>query len=180
MEQVWFVAALWLLLSLVAGLIAHSLKISTALSEIVVVAQLADWTISRRRSLRCEGSLDHISCWNRCDRPDVPAGAELDPDVFRAKWKESTAVGLVGFFGPFRGAALVTHYVLGWSWRQAGLLAQPFRRPRQPWSTQSCWSSVSIRPCTAKAILAACFINDLGTVLALGSMFSPFTTKNLS
>ena len=25
------------------------------------------------------------------------AGAELDPNVFRAKWKESTAVGLVGF-----------------------------------------------------------------------------------
>jgi glutathione-regulated potassium-efflux system ancillary protein KefC len=30
-----------------------------------------------------------------------------------------------------------------------------------------------------KAILAACFINDLGTVLALGLIFSPFTTKTL-
>ena len=43
MDQVWFVAALWLLLALVAVLIANWLKISTALSEIVVgtVAQLA-------------------------------------------------------------------------------------------------------------------------------------------
>ena len=43
MEQVWFVAALWPLVALVAGLIANWLKISTALSEIVVgtVAQLA-------------------------------------------------------------------------------------------------------------------------------------------
>lgn len=30
-----------------------------------------------------------------------------------------------------------------------------------------------------KAILAACFINDLGTVLALGLIFSPFTAKTL-
>jgi Kef-type K+ transport system membrane component KefB len=30
-----------------------------------------------------------------------------------------------------------------------------------------------------KAILAACFINDLGTVLALGLIFSPFTTRTL-
>jgi len=30
-----------------------------------------------------------------------------------------------------------------------------------------------------KAILAACFINDLGTVIALGLIFSPFTVKTL-
>jgi Kef-type K+ transport system membrane component KefB len=30
-----------------------------------------------------------------------------------------------------------------------------------------------------KAILAACFINDLGTVLALGLIFSPFTKRTL-
>jgi hypothetical protein len=43
MEQVWFVAALWLFLALVAVLVANWLRVSTALSEIVVgtVAQLA-------------------------------------------------------------------------------------------------------------------------------------------
>ena len=42
MDQMWFVAALWLLLALVAVLAAHWLRVSTALSEIVVgmVAQL--------------------------------------------------------------------------------------------------------------------------------------------
>lgn len=30
-----------------------------------------------------------------------------------------------------------------------------------------------------KAILAACFVNDLGTVIALGLIFSPFTSKTL-
>jgi glutathione-regulated potassium-efflux system ancillary protein KefC len=42
MDQVWFVAALWLLLALVAVLVANWLKVATALSEIVVgtVAQV--------------------------------------------------------------------------------------------------------------------------------------------
>jgi hypothetical protein len=31
------------------------------------------------------------------------AGAELDPGIFRTKWKEAMGVGLVGFFGPFLG-----------------------------------------------------------------------------
>ncbi|HUA57787.1 MAG TPA: hypothetical protein VML19_03470 [Verrucomicrobiae bacterium] len=44
------------------------------------------------------------------------AGAELDPAVF-AKWKESIGVGLVRFFGPFLGAAMNAHYLLGWGWR---------------------------------------------------------------
>src|SRR5207248_3490606 len=30
-----------------------------------------------------------------------------------------------------------------------------------------------------KAILAACFVNDLGTVIALGLIFSPFTAKTV-
>jgi Kef-type K+ transport system membrane component KefB len=30
-----------------------------------------------------------------------------------------------------------------------------------------------------KAILAACFVNDLGTVIALGLIFSPFTYRTL-
>lgn len=42
---------------------------------------------------------------------------------------------------------------------------------------RSCWSSASTSRATRKTILAACFINDLLTVLALGFIFSPFTGK---
>jgi len=34
-------------------------------------------------------------------------------------------------------------------------------------------------PDYGKSILAACFINDIGTVVALGLIFSPFTIKTL-
>src|ERR1017187_1026421 len=108
MDQVWFVAARWLLLALVAVLIASWLKISTALSEIVVgtVAQLVIGALAGSAALGAKAP------WIT-----FLAGAELDPVVFRAKWKESAAVGLAGFVGPFLGAALVAHYLLGWGWR---------------------------------------------------------------
>ena len=53
MDQMWFVAALWLALALVAVLAANWLRISTALSEIVVgtVAQLVIGALIGRNAL---------------------------------------------------------------------------------------------------------------------------------
>jgi Kef-type K+ transport system membrane component KefB len=107
------------------------------------------------------------------------AGAELDPAVFRAKWKETSVVGLVGFFAPFLGCAAVAHYLLHWGTMQS-------------WLAGVALSTTSVAVVYAvmlelgfnvtdfgKAILAACFINDLGTVIALGLIFSPFTIRTI-
>jgi Kef-type K+ transport system membrane component KefB len=88
-------------------------------------------------------------------------------------------VGLAGFFGPFLGCTLVGHYVLGWTVRSS-------------WLCGVALSTTSVAVVYAvmlelglnvtefgKAILAACFVNDLGTVIALGLIFSPFTMKTL-
>jgi Kef-type K+ transport system membrane component KefB len=181
MEHVWFVAALWLLLALVAVLIANWLKISTALSEIVVgtVAQLAIGALAGGEALGGKAPWITFLAGTGAVVLTFLAGAELDPNVFRAKWKESAAVGLVGFFCPFLGASMVAHYLLGWTWRAS-------------WLAGVALSTTSVAVVYAvmlelgfnqtkygKAILAACFINDLGTVLALGMIFSPFTIKTL-
>jgi len=99
--------------------------------------------------------------------------------VFRAKWKESSAVGLAGFLGPFLGAAMVAHFVLGWPWRPSWLAGVAL-------STTSVAVVYAVmlefgfnRTIYGKTILAACFINDLGTVIMLGLLFSPFTVKTL-
>jgi Kef-type K+ transport system membrane component KefB len=42
----------------------------------------------------------------------------------------------------------------------------------------SCWSWVNVTE-YGKSILAACFVNDLGTVIALGLIFSLFTVKTM-
>lgn len=181
MDQVWFVAALWLLMALVAVLIANWLKISTALSEIVIgtVAQFAIGALAGSEALGAKAPWITFLAGTGAIVLTFLAGAELDPNVFRSKWKESTAVGLVGFFGPFLGAAVVAHYLLGWAWRPSWLAGVAL-------STTSVAVVYAVmlelgfnQTTYGKAILAACFINDLGTVLALGMIFSPFTIRTL-
>jgi Kef-type K+ transport system membrane component KefB len=169
------------LLALIAVLVANWLRVSTALSEIVVgtVAQLAIGALVGGEALGAKAPWITFLAGTGAIVLTFLAGAELDPDVFRAKWKESSAVGLVGFFGPFFGAALVAHYILHWAWRPSWLAGVAL-------STTSVAVVYAVmlelgfnRTTYGKAILAACFINDLGTVLALGLIFSPFTRKTL-
>jgi glutathione-regulated potassium-efflux system ancillary protein KefC len=181
MEQMWLVAALWLALALLAVLVANWLGIATALSEIVVgtVAQLVIGAMVGRNLLAAKAEWITFLAGTGAIVLTFLAGAELDPAVFRAKWKESTAIGLAGFFAPFFGAALMAHYVLGWAWRPSWLAGVAL-------STTSVAVVYAVmlelgfnRTTYGKAILAACFINDLGTVIALGLIFSPFTIKTL-
>src|SRR6266568_4085591 len=181
MDQVWFVAALWLLLALVAVLLATWFRISTALSEIVVgtVAQLIIGAAVGTEALGAKAPWIGFIAGTGAIVLTFLAGAELDPSIFRKKWKEALAVGLVGFVGPFLGATAISHYVLGWAWRPAWLAGVAL-------STTSVAVVYAVmlelgfnQTTYGKAILAACFINDLGTVIALGLIFSPFTLKTL-
>lgn len=181
MTQVWLVAALWLLLALVAVLVAHWLRVSTALSEIMVgvLAQGFMGALIGGDALGAKAPWIAFLAGTGAIVLTFLAGAELDPVVFRAKWKESSAVGLAGFLGPFLGAAMVAHFILGWPWRPSWLAGVAL-------STTSVAVVYAVmlefgfnRTTYGKTILAACFINDLGAVIALGLIFSPFTVKTL-
>jgi Kef-type K+ transport system membrane component KefB len=180
MGNPWLLAAVWVGLALVATLLAIWLKISTALSEIVVgtVAQLVIGALIGHGSLG--GSSEWITFLAGAGSILLTflAGAELDPGVFRRKWREATAIGLVGFVAPFLGATAVAR-LLGWD-------------PRAAWLDGVALSTTSVavvyavmlelgfnRTQFGKSILAACFINDLGTVIALGLIFSPFTRRTV-
>jgi len=180
-DNIWFLAALWIGLALVATLFAIWFRISTALSEIVVgtVAQLAIGVAVGGASLGAQTPWVAFLAGTGAIMLTFLAGAELDPDVFRMKWKEATVVGLAGFAAPFLGAAGIASYVLGWD-------------PRPAWLAGVALSTTSVAVVYAvmlelgfntteygKTILAACFINDLGTVIALGLIFSPFTLRTL-
>jgi glutathione-regulated potassium-efflux system ancillary protein KefC len=181
MENVWFIAALWVGLALIATLLAIWLKISTALSEIVVgtVAQLVIGIAVGTDALGARSAWVTFLAGAGAILLTFLAGAELDPSVFRRKWKEATIVGLVGFFGPFLGAAAVAKFVLGWPGPASWLAGVAL-------STTSVAVVYAVmlelgfnRTEFGKAILAACFVNDLGTVIALGLIFSPFTLRTL-
>src|SRR6266705_1872193 len=179
MQNVWFLASLWVGLALIATLLAIWFRISTALSEIVVgtVAQLVIGAVIGRGTLGGTSEWIAFLAGTGSILLTFLAGAELDPRVFRRKWREATVIGLIGFFAPFLGATAVARFLLGWD-------------PRASWLAGVALSTTSVAVVYAvmlelgfnrtefgKAILAACFINDLGTVIALGLIFAPFTAR---
>ena len=181
MTGVWALAALWLGLALIATLLAIWFKVATALSEIIVgiVAQLVIGALVGSAVLGTdEGWIKFLSGTGAIVLTFL-AGAELDPVVFRAKWKEATAVGLVSFAVPFLGCAAAAYYLLHWT-------------AEASWLTGVAMSTTSVavvyavmlefglnRTDYGKTVLAACFVTDLGTVLALGLIFAPFSYKTL-
>src|SRR5271163_610006 len=117
MTGVWALAALWLGLALIASLLAIWLRISTALSEIVVgtIAQLIIGAAIGSAVLGTDESWIKFLSGIGAIVLTFLAGAELDPAVFKRKWKEATAVGLAGFFFPFFVCTAGAYYVLGWA-----------------------------------------------------------------
>ena len=181
MTHVWALAALWLGLALVATLLSIWLGVATALSEIVVgtIAQLIIGVIIGAAVLGTQESWITFLSGAGAIVLTFLAGAELDPNVFKAKWKEATAVGLAGFTAPFLGCAAAAHYLLGWDVMPSWLAGVAL-------STTSVAVVYAVmlefglnRTNYGKTILAACFVNDLVTVLALGLIFAPFTVKTL-
>lgn len=132
MENVWFVASIWVGLALIATLLAIWLKLSTALSEIVVgtVAQLVIGTLVGANALAGRSEWVTFLAGAGSILLTFLAGAELDPTFFRRKWKEASVVGLVGFFGPFLGCAMLARFVLHWAWPASWL---EWRCPRHQW-----------------------------------------------
>src|SRR5450759_69375 len=181
MTETWLLAALWLGLALVASLLSIWLRIATALSEIVVgaIAQLLIGALVGGVALGAGESWVRFLAGAGAIVLTFLAGAELDPHVLRRKWKESMAIGLVSFAAPFFGCTAAAYWGLGWSVQAS-------------WLAGIAMSTTSVAVVYAvmlefgfnttdygKTVLAACFITDLSTVLALGFIFAPFTLKTL-
>jgi glutathione-regulated potassium-efflux system ancillary protein KefC len=121
MTEIWALAALWLGLALVASLISIWLRVSTALSEIVVgtVAQLILGAVIGAAVLGTDETWIKFLSGLGAIVLTFLAGAELDPAVFKLKWKEAAAIGFASFFFPFVGCAAGAYYVLGWDVMQS-------------------------------------------------------------
>jgi glutathione-regulated potassium-efflux system ancillary protein KefC len=179
LTEIYSLATLWLGLALVATLVSIWLRIATAMSEIIVgtVAQLLIGAVIGASALGTDQTWIKFLASTGAVILTFLAGAELDPQVMRREWKQATIVGLVAFAAPFLGCAAVARYLIGWS-------------PEASWLTGIALSTTSVavvyavmlefglnRTDYGKVVLAACFVNDLATVLMLGFKFSPFGQK---
>jgi Kef-type K+ transport system membrane component KefB len=165
MAAVWLHSALWLGLALLASLISIRVAISVALIEIVVGAvagnliglQITDWV----NFLAGFGAI----------LLTFLAGTEIDPRIVRKHFWSSMTIGVMGFIAPYLGVLAYAHWGIGWHWPQAQIAGIAL-------STTSVAVVYAVmietgfnRTEIGKIMLAACFINDLGTVLALGIVF---------
>jgi Kef-type K+ transport system membrane component KefB len=168
MENVWLTSAVWIGLALLASLISIRIAVSVALVEIVVGAfggnllglAPTDWV----NYLAGVGAIVLTFL----------AGTEIDPAVVRRNLGATISIGAVGFFAPYLGVLLYARFVLEWPWPEAQIAGIAL-------STTSVAVVYAVmvetgfnRAEIGKIILAGCFINDIGTVVALGIVFANY------
>ena len=168
MGNIWFQSALWMALALLAAIGSMWITISAALFEIVIGA-FAGNTVG----LPLTPWIDYIASFGAIVLTFL-AGTDIDPHVVKRNFWSSATIGLMGFFAPYLGCLLLARYGLGWPWPQAQIGGIAL-------STTSVAVVYAVmvetgynRTELGKIILAACFINDIGTVLALGLIFANY------
>ena len=168
MEQLWWDASVWIALALISSLISLRIGISVALVELIVgiIAgntfrpQISQW-------------INFLASFGAVVLTFL-AGAELESRTLKRFWKESLVLGVIGFLAPFALAWLAAQFLLGWDLRGAQIAGIAM-------STTSVAVVYAVMVETGlnempigKLILAACFVDDLGTVIALGLLFTSF------
>jgi Kef-type K+ transport system membrane component KefB len=168
MDNIWFQSALWMALALLAAMGSLYITISAALFEIVIGA-IAGNTVG----MPLTPWIDYIASFGAIVLTFL-AGTDIDPHVVKRNFASSVTIGLMGFFAPYLGCLLLARYGLGWPWPQAQIAGIAL-------STTSVAVVYAVmvetgynRTELGMIILAACFINDIGTVLALGLVFANY------
>jgi Kef-type K+ transport system membrane component KefB len=168
MDNIWFASAVWIGLALLAAVLQNWVAVSIALLEIIIGAiagNLIDLTLTPW--------INYLAAFGAILLTFL-AGAEIDVEVIKRNFGSTMSIGLMGFFAPYLGVLFFAHFVSGWPWPQAQIAGIAL-------STTSVAVVYAVMIETGynntelgKIILAACFVNDLGTVLALGIVFANY------
>jgi Kef-type K+ transport system membrane component KefB len=168
MENIWLASALWIGLALVASAMQNWIAVSIALLEIIVGAVAGNVV-----AMPLTPWINYLAGFGAILLTFL-AGAEIDVRVIRRHFGSTMLIGTVGFIAPYLGVLAFTHFVAGWPWAQAQIAGISL-------STTSVAVVYAVMVETGfneteigKVILAACFVNDLFTVLALGLVFANY------
>jgi Kef-type K+ transport system membrane component KefB len=164
----WLTAALWMGLALAAAIVSIRLAISVALIEILFGVIGGNFL-----GLHVTPWVDFLAGFGSVLLTFL-AGAEIEPESLKRHWRPVLVIGFISFLFPFLGALAFAHSVLHWSWNGAKIAGIAL-------STTSVAVVYAVMVETGlnqrdigRFILAACFVCDLGTVLALGIAFADY------
>lgn len=167
MTNIWFVAAIWMGLAFIASIVSIRLKVSVALIEIFVgilagnflgIHQTADWI--NFLAMLGSGVITFL------------AGAEIDPVSLKANFRPSLVIGVLSFLIPFILVWMFAQFVLGWQVHQAQIAGIALSTTSVAVVYAVMIETGNSTTAMGKMILAACFITDFGTVLALSFLFA--------
>jgi Kef-type K+ transport system membrane component KefB len=190
-QNIWFIAAVWMGLALAGSVISIWTGISVALVEILVGVVAGNLAVGFEggslqiglASAGSAGQMHHLlqsTEWTNflallgSGVLTFLAGAEIDPISLKTNWRASVLIGVLSFAIPFAVVWLVAQFVFGWPLHQAQIAGIAL-------STTSVAVVYAVMieggfsdTAMGKMILAACFITDFGTVLALGTLFANY------
>jgi Kef-type K+ transport system membrane component KefB len=164
----WLIAALWVGLALFAAMLSIRVGIAVALVEIGVGVLAGNFLHLRPNEwVNFLASVGSVLL-------TFLAGAEIDPDVLRANLKESLLIGFFSFLAPALGAFGVALWVFHWSFHGAEIAGIALSTTSVAVVYAVMVESGMNETEFGKVVLAACFVTDLGTVVALGLIFANY------
>lgn len=165
-SNIWFVAAAWMGLALAASLISIRLGISVALVEIGMGVLGGNFL-----GLQTTPWIDFFATFGSVLLTFL-AGAEIEPEALRRHARPTLGIGVVSFLLPFLGAWQFAERVVGWD-HPAALIAGVALSTTSVAVVYAVMVETGLSSTDlGKTILAACFVTDFGTVLALGVLFA--------
>jgi len=192
LNNVWFIACIWMGLALVASLISIRTGVSVALVEILIGLAAGNMAVGFEGGTLQVGLTTAQSSGGQLHQMlqstewtnflallgsgilTFLAGAEIDPQSLKTNWRASLLIGVLSFAVPFGVVWFFAQYFFGWTLHEAQIAGIAL-------STTSVAVVYAVMieggfsdTAMGKMILAACFITDLGTVLALGTLFATY------
>jgi Kef-type K+ transport system membrane component KefB len=167
--NIWFIASAWMLLAFLASILSIRIGVSVALLEIAMGVIAGNFI-----GFHTNDWINFLATFG-AGLLTFLAGAEIDPDSLRTHLKAALAIGFVSFLAPFLGAWAFAYWVVGWTYAGSVIcgiaLSTTSVAVVYAVMVETGLSSTDI----GKLILAACFVTDFGTVLALGVFFADFS-----
>jgi Kef-type K+ transport system membrane component KefB len=164
----YLTAAPWIGLALLASLISIRTGIPVALTEVLVGV-----LVGNTLHIQTNAWVDFLAGFGSVLLTFL-AGAEIDPKSFRRHLKASLALGAVGFFAPFLGVPALAYWGMHWNLHAAQIAGIALSTTSVAVVYAVMLETGLNRTEIGKLILAACFVNDLGAVLALGILFATY------